>query len=156
MTMEGLAVLTNPGIGEQVEQRIVRLANRLARACALGTPYGLKELVEIGDSYRAGLAGERGERYGEHAARLVLEELVDDTERLQPEFWRTALGRACAWWIGSSDPYVPRTVAAAVLNCSRQNIHEMTTRGTLATLGDGVEAGSLRDALRRRVSNGHT
>lgn len=149
-----LDILTNAEIGEQVERRIIRLANRLARACGLSTPYGLKELVEIGASYRAGLAGERGERYGEHTARLVLEELVDDAERLQPEFWRTLLGRACAWWIGSSDPYVPRTVAAAVLNCSRQNVHEMTTRGTLAAHGEGIDAGSLRDALRRKVANG--
>lgn len=152
-----LDILTNAEIGEQVERRIVHLANRLARACALSTPYGLKELVEVGASYRAGLAGERGERYGEHTARLVLEELVDDTERSQPAFWRTPLGRACAWWIGSTTPVVSRSIAAAALGCSRQNVHEMISRGTLAStgeLGDDVDSGSLRDALRRKVANG--
>jgi hypothetical protein len=147
-----LDILTNPEVGTGAEQRLLRLANRLARACGTETPYRLSALVETADLYRRGLAGEQGHPGGEYVARLVLEELVDETERLQPEFWRTPLGRACAWWIGSSDPYVPRTVAAAVLNCSRQNVHEMTTRGTLAAHGEGIDAGSLRDALRRKVA----
>ncbi len=150
--LQGLAILTNPEIGPAVEKRILQLANRLARAVGGSTPYGLRQLVDAGDLYRRGLAGEQGVQAGEYVARLVLEELVDHTELLQPDFWRTPLGRACAWWIGSSDPFVPRTVAAAVLGCSRQNVHEMTARGTLAALVDGIDAASLRDALRRKVA----
>lgn len=150
--LHGLVILTNPEVGRAVEQRITKLVNRLTRAVGGDAPYMLHELAATGDMYRHALAGEQGVQAGEYVARIALEELVDDTERLQPEFWRTPFGRACAWWIGSSDPYVPRTVAAAVLGCSRQNVQEMVKRGTLAGTGEGVDAGSLRDALRRKVA----
>lgn len=143
-------ILSHPGVATDTERRIVRLANRLAEAVGEGTPYGLTTLVKAAETYRDAIAGKLGEQVGEHVARIALSTLVDERERESADFWRTPLGRACAWWIGSLDPFVSRNVAAAAIDCSRQNIHELVSKGKLAGSGDAIAPASVRDYLRMR------
>lgn len=144
-------ILGDPAIGIQVEQRLLNLANRLARATGESTPLGLKKLVEVSDTYRHTLAGRQGERVGEYTAQIALRELCEPRELEDPKFWETALGRACAWWIGGVGESVPRVVAATLLGCTRQNIYDLISRNTLVeVIGGGVTPDSVRRFLRNR------
>lgn len=143
--------LNDPKILNDLVARLGRLSSRLVAFAGINSPIGPVELAEISEVYALWLSGSHGLEEGERAASRVLHELVDRSEWDQPRFWSDPLGRACAWWVGFPEAAAPRGVAAAVLDCSRQNIHDHIANGRLNPAGPKhVTANSLRGMLRRR------
>lgn len=153
-------ILEGEALRNALDNRLVRLANRLAEATGEGTPYGLRKLLDATMTHAHGIAGGFGLEGGEALARTILRTLVDEGERDDPAFWSTALGRAIAWWTGGPEGWVSRHIAAAILGTTRQSVHELVKRQRLtgAVLGDGfrgtgsegVTPESLRRLLRER------
>jgi hypothetical protein len=141
-------------LGEEVWRHLHRSANRLQSATGGQNPFRLSETVEVQTWYREALTGKLGAPSGDLAARRVVDYVIEPYELDLPDFWMTGLGRAVAWWIGAHKPYVSRAVAAAVLGCSRQNVHKLARTGALEISEDGLEdlitSESLRAELRRR------
>lgn len=149
-------ILTNAKIAKQVQERLLGMARRLADLCWVWTPYNIDTLSSTFDYYREALSGERGEAAGHMAARRLQTQLIGELEAAQPEFWATELGRCLAWWTGGPEHAVPRPVVAELLQCSRQNVHQLLETGALKPApGEtgrvaNVSPDSVRAEMRRR------
>lgn len=145
-------IINDPMVQQDIRARLGRLSSRLVAFAGINPPIGLRDLDDVPQLYAEQLAGKGEPGTAAPAASRVLHELVGVHEWDEISFWGSALARACAWWIGYPEPGAPRAVAAAVLGCSRQNIHDLVRRGVLKAAGDPdyITAESLRDELRRR------
>lgn len=71
-------------------------------------------------------------------------------EDADPDWWRTALGRACARSLGRADAEsVSQSVAAAMLGVTRGTVAQLVARGTLDRHPDG---GVLRASVLQRLA----
>jgi len=83
--------------------------------------------IPLAEALAAGLAADHPE-----AAKLA-RAVVDPADLDRPEFWATPLGRLMFAAGAFRDKAVTQTLAAAVLGCSRQWVHQMVVRGLLRT-----------------------
>jgi len=85
-----------------------------------------------------------GLRNEDPAAVAKVRSVVDPGDLDSTEFWALPLGRVLFAAGGFGRDSLSRTAAAAVLDCSRQWVHELVSRGTL-------KAAPTRSAVDREV-----
>lgn len=92
------------------------------------------------------LAGvlENGMHNGLSSAVEMVRALVDPGELESAKFWGTPLGVLLFSAGGYTDLACPQTVAAAVLRCSRQYVHELIVSGKLLSVAPPVGSTSGR------------
>lgn len=138
MTTSKPHLVDDPRIRTQIGSLIGELHDRVRR---------LNGDVETWTGWSAsaladGLAG-RGEHIGPTAtADLVLNYLMDPSERGSVEMWGSPLGRALAFWGDGEPSSVTRACAAAALHCTRANVSLMVRKGQLSE-PEGAEGGVL-------------
>lgn len=144
---------TIPIESPHLEREILLYMERLAQrhAVVFGTPPTPKRTVAtVAARYAADLQGKRdhlGPDNARNAAAEIMTHLVDDADLLSPDFWKTDLGRAVAWYVGYVTDMVPTPIAAAILGMTRQAVHDAKVRGALkAARAEGVTATGISRA----------
>lgn len=102
-------------------------------------------------AYWTGIQGALGEQVAREFATQIVRHLLPHEAR-DSTFWKTGLGRQCAWWIGYTHEAVPQQVAANIMGVTRQVITKLIQRGRLATIAvNGAPAHIDREALIQRL-----
>jgi hypothetical protein len=102
---------------------------------------------------------ENGMHNGLDSAVRMVRALVDPGELESAKFWGTPLGVLLFSAGGFTDLACPQTVAAAVLRCSRQYVHELIVSGKLlsvappvgSTSGRMVESAGVRVLVMKKI-----
>lgn len=87
---------------------------------------------------------ENGMHNGLDSAVRMVRALVDPCELESAKFWGTPLGVLLFSAGGYTDLACPQTVAASVLRCSRQYVHELIVSGKLLSVAPPVGSTSGR------------
>jgi hypothetical protein len=102
--------------------------------------------IPMAEAISRGLAAE------DRAAVQITRALVDPTEMDRAEFWGTPLGRLLFLARGYVSGTCTQTVAAAVLDCSRQWVSAMVAEDKLTAAHDrGVYAEEVHKILKSRI-----
>lgn len=94
---------------------------------------------------------------GDKDAVIVARSLVDPTEQSRAEFWATPLGRLLFAAGGYPGETLSQTMAAGLLGCSRQRVHQLVVKGDLksapaVTVGTReVFTGQVRHLLHTKI-----
>lgn len=139
-----------PPSDELRRQLYEHVSREMARARRL---FGCKPQLTA-DAFTLGMLQNLGRSgdpaFARSAALIIIEELVPASELLTTKFWRSPLGQALAWVVGYHQPTVPQATVAAIVDVSRQRIHELVNAGRLARINGQVPADAVRDLLHRR------
>lgn len=116
--------LRDPEVAHQLSARVRQLA-RAARETFGSWRQGTEpSFVEAAADalYRNLMAGGC---CGPDAARTIMRNLVSRAEAEEPAFWETGLGRVLALYGAYPEPSMPRVVAGALLDVTKQRIAQM-------------------------------
>jgi len=96
---------------------------------------------------------EKGLHDGLDTAVRAVRAVVDPADMSGTAFWSTPLGALtfAAGGYSTDDMTVSQAFAAGVLGCSRQNVHDLTRKGTLPVVGRMVRVGDVRALLRDKL-----
>jgi hypothetical protein len=139
------------GITEEIGKRMDVLQLRHAIVFPDPRPVALNRPPAQG----VALARDLGE--GDPAAVSMVRALVDPADLSDPRFWPTPLGRLLFAVGGYQGEAVPQALAAAVLDVSRQRVHQLVLSGQLRSETGinlavrQVHAGDVRDLLRAKL-----
>lgn len=139
-----------PDLETEIRDRVDRLAARSSYLFVHPVPTAKRNQVTAWH-----LKALRGNA-GEDAIRQIVFELVDPGELDTAGFWGSALGRAVAWHIGYHREVVPVPTAGAILEVTRQAVHDARKRGALRAGpgGAGIDRASLLAYLRAQFGAG--
>lgn len=136
-----LVPMRDPEIGHDLSARLHRLARRHAAALEVDIVNGgaiAAALQKLEIMIRMG-SPELAKQTAEH----VVANLVDPAELSTVQFWETALGRAVAVRGAFPEPWMTRSIAAALLDVSRQRIGQMVSKGMLTESGGRLTSSSV-------------
>lgn len=124
--------LGDPEVGNQLHYRVRDLARRHEMIFGLVARSALEILRDTDE--RTDRLGRllRADVGADQVALTIMSSLVGRAEAESVEFWETALGRVLALRGAYPKPDMPRTVAAAILNVTRQRVSQMVDAGLLA------------------------
>lgn len=107
--------------------------------------------IPLAESLAWGLAKE------DKDAVIIARSLVDPTEQSRAEFWATPLGRLLFTAGGYPGETITQTLAAGLLGCSRQRVHQLVVKGDLKSApvdhlaAREVFTGQVRALLRTKI-----